>query len=412
MATRRRRPAPLRIDGREFLTTAQAADYLGVRVETVYAYVSRGMVRRTSIEGRRGSFFALAEIDELARRGRAPRTSSGPERIHTHITLLDTGDVLRYRGHDVTDLAASASFEQVCALLWDRDVAMPFVARPAVSAAARRAREVMPATARPHDLLKVAVDLAGAADPLGRDLRPDAVVATGAGLLATMVAVLAAGAGTAEGGSVAAQLCRALGGRGAQAERLVEATLCLLADHDLATSTRAVRVAASVRAHPYAAVGAGLGALDSPLHGTASRPAYRLLGEVVEEPHRTVADLLAAVGSGGQPPPGFGHRVYRELDPRAEMLLHLLDDRYPGHPVLEAVDRLTAALEPWPAAFPNVDLATAALAHVLRLDRDAGDILFAVARTSGWIAHLLEEYAAEPLRFRMVGVYAGVRPPT
>lgn len=217
MASRTRRSAPLRIDGREYLTTAQAAAYLGVRVETVYAYVSRGLMRRTSIEGRRGSFFALAEIDELARRGRAPRAASGPERIHTHITLIDAGDVLRYRGRDAVELAVTSTFEQVSALLWDHEISTPFVARPDALNAALRAVEVMPAGARPHDLLKVAVDLAGAADPLGRDLRPDAVVATGAGLLATMTAVLAAGAGTSEEGSVAAVLCRALGGRGEQA---------------------------------------------------------------------------------------------------------------------------------------------------------------------------------------------------
>lgn len=305
MALRRRRPSPLRIDGREYLTTAQTADYLGIRVETLYAYVSRGVVRRRTIEGRRGSFFALAEVEELARRGRAPRAATGPERIHTQITLLDAGDVLRYRGRDVAELATAMTFEQVCALLWDRDVAVRFAARPGVLDAARCAVEVMPAGARPQDLLKVAVDLAGAADPQGRDLRPDAVVATGAGLLGTMAAVLAGRAepweSTRSADSLAALACRAVGGRGPEAQRLVEATLCLLADHDLATSTRAVRVAASVRANPYSAVSAGLGALDSPLHGMASRPAYRLLRDVVEEPDRAIADVLAA-GSGGPPP--------------------------------------------------------------------------------------------------------------
>ncbi len=415
MALRRRRPSPLRIDGREYLTTAQTADYLGIRVETLYAYVSRGVVRRRTIEGRRGSFFALAEVEELARRGRAPRAATGPERIHTQITLLDAGDVLRYRGRDVAELATAMTFEQVCALLWDRDVAVRFAARPGVLDAARCAVEVMPAGARPQDLLKVAVDLAGAADPQGRDLRPDAVVATGAGLLGTMAAVLAGRAepweSTRSADSLAALACRAVGGRGPEAQRLVEATLCLLADHDLATSTRAVRVAASVRANPYSAVSAGLGALDSPLHGMASRPAYRLLRDVVEEPDRAIADVLAA-GSGGPPPPGFGHPIYRERDPRADVLLHLLGEAHPGHPVLAAVDRLQAALATWPGAFPNVDLATAALTHVLHLHRDAGDILFALARTAGWIAHLLEEYDAEPLRYRVIGVYSGVRPPT
>ena len=85
---RRGRTVPVVIDGQDHLTTAQTAAYLGVRTQTVYAYVSRGLLARTTIAGQRGSFFPLAQVEELQSRGRTPRSPGGAERIHTHITLI------------------------------------------------------------------------------------------------------------------------------------------------------------------------------------------------------------------------------------------------------------------------------------------------------------------------------------
>jgi citrate synthase len=175
--------------------------------------------------------------------------------------------------------------------------------------------------------------------------------------------------------------------------------LIVLADHDLAVSTVAARVAASARANPYAVVSAGLGALDGPQHGAASTLAHRFLAEALDDPVAALAERLRT----GAPIPGFGHRVYRTRDPRTDLVL----DRLGDVPVRAAVDAVAARLAGRPGGFPNVDLALAAVVHAHDLRSDAGEAIFAVARTVGWIAHALEEYAEPGLRFRAEGVYTG-----
>ena len=214
----------------------------------------------------------------------------------------------------------------------------------------------------------------------------------------------AARPGLPGGGSLAARLWPALAGRPPtpEQERLLTAVLIVLADHDLAVSTLAARVAASARANPYAVVSAGLGALDGPQHGAASTLAHRFLAEALTDPVAALAERLRT----GSPIPGFGHRVYRNRDPRTALVL----DRLDNGPVRAAVEAVAAPLEGRPGGFPNVDLALAAVVHAHGLRPDAGEAIFAVARTVGWIAHALEEYAEPGLRFRAEGVYTGPVP--
>jgi citrate synthase len=176
---------------------------------------------------------------------------------------------------------------------------------------------------------------------------------------------------------------------------LLDAAVILLADHGLAVSTIAARVAASSRANLYAVVSAGLGALDGHLHGAAPSLAYEFLGRALENPTKALSDQLRS----GEPVPGFGHKIYQQRDPRAQVLLEMLGD----HPVVETVEELTARLP----SFPNSDLALAAVLHAHALSPESAEALFAIARTIGWTAHALEEYAAPPLRFRTLGVYTG-----
>jgi citrate synthase len=160
-------------------------------------------------------------------------------------------------------------------------------------------------------------------------------------------------------------------------------------------------VAASTRAHPYAVVGAGLAALDGPLHGAASGLAYALLAEAVRsgDPTGAVSDRLRA----GGPVPGFGHPLYPDGDPRATELLALLP-AVPGEPeVRAAIDAVARSS----GSRPNVDFAIAAFALLTGMAADAGEAIFAIGRTAGWIAHSLEEYSDRPSRFRPSGRYAG-----
>jgi citrate synthase len=399
-----------RVTGDErLLTTAQVARRLQVKPETVYAYVSRGLLHSVRDGPRRQSLFDPDEVDRLAERGRDGRTPSGVvERIHTELTLLDQ-DELYYRGHPVADLAGTWPIEAVAHLLWTGELAAPppFTALPALLDVARAALGALPGGIRLADRVRVAVAAAGAADPLRYDITPAAVVRRAESLLAVLVDALGPGPGAGDG-PLAARLWPALTSRAATPAEvaLLDLVLVVLADHDLAVSTVAARVAASARAHPYAVVSAGLGALDGPYHGAATAPAHRFLGEALDDPVRALSDRLR----GGAPIPGFGHRIYRARDPRAALIHAALRDHPPAAAVVAAVDTVTAALAGRAGAFPNVDLALAAAVHALDLRPDAAEAVFALARTVGWIAHALEEYRGPGLRFRAEGVYTGRRP--
>lgn len=219
------------------------------------------------------------------------------------------------------------------------------------------------------------------------------------------------GARGGAGASLAAQLWEKLTARPADAASLtvLDTALALLADHDLAASTLAARVAASTHAHPYAVVSAGLGVLEGPLHGAASGPAHRMLSEVVDRGGAApvVADHLRA----GRRVPGLGHRLYKGEDPRASVLFALLDAVPQAAPAMAAAREVVTTTARHTPLHANVDLALAVLSVTYGMPAEAGETVFAVSRTAGWIAHAMEEYTERPLRMRPSGRYTGPRPP-
>ncbi|KIF79763.1 citrate synthase, partial [Streptomyces sp. 150FB] len=253
---------------------------------------------------------------------------------------------------------------------------------------------------------------AAVADPLRFDLSREAVLGTARTLIPTLVDALPKAGEPRDGdGSLAWRLWTRLTAlpAGEPAVRALDTALSLLIDHDLAASTLAARVAASARAHPYAVVSAGLGALDGPLHGAASGLAHRMLTEVLERGSAAavVADHLRA----GRRVPGLGHRLYQGPDPRAEALFAVLRELPGAGPVLEAAREVEATTARHVKLHANVDLALAVLSVTGAMEAEAGETVFAVARTAGWIAHALEEYEERPLRMRPSGQYNGPRPP-
>ncbi len=395
---------------------AETAERLGVKRETVYAYASRGLL--TSVRGaqRRGSRFAQDEVEALAARGRESGEPSGTvERIRTRITLVADGGPW-FRGVAAPGLAGSSDLEHVAALLWEVPGRVAFAPDSDLLATARAVLAAAPAAARATDRFRLAVAAVAAADPLRADARPAAVVATASSLLGTVVTALA-GAATSvgepeDGGDLAHRLLPALAGDPAGSPvpgtaGHVRAALVLLADHGLASSTVAARVAASTLADVHSVVSAGLGALDGPRHGLVSGMAHRFLAEALEDAPGALGRRLRA----GERIPGFGHAVYRGTDPRAAVLLDRLRADPAAARIVDCVDTVVAgAGRGGDGPAPNVDLALAALMHAHHLRPDAGELLFACARTVGWVAHALEEYAEPGLRFRPTGVYTGPRP--
>lgn len=404
------------------LTTRETAELLGVKPETVYAYVSRGQLSSRRAPGGRGSTFDAAEVAALVRRTgrRDPAPAQGDLVFRTGITFIDR-DRYYFRGVDATELARHHSYEEVAEWVWTGEIrpGVRFTAPPESLAAARRAIDALPAHSGSTDRLRVALVAAAAADPLRFDLSSRGVLNSARGMIPTLVGALPMAGGrelpadgdSGNGAGIARQLWPRLTAQPADAASLtvLDTALALLTDHDLAASTLAARVAASAHAHPYAVVSAGLGVLEGPLHGAASGLAHRMLAEVVDRGGAApvVADHLRT----GRPVPGLGHRLYTGEDPRATALFALLAEVPQAAPVLAAARDVVATTARHTPLHANIDLALAVLSVARGMPAEAGETVFAVSRTAGWIAHALEEYAERPLRLRPIGQYEGPRPP-
>jgi citrate synthase len=412
--------------GRARLTTAEAAARLGVKPATLYAYVSRGLLGRERAADGRTSTFDPDEVERLARPGR-PRRGRRPATdlvVHSALTAIDHG-LPWYRGLPVPDLAGSRSFEEVAEWLWTARFPdpppglataggappgpVPWRAGAAALAAGRKAQAALPAGALPLERVRVIAAALPAGDDLRLELHPAAVTAAARSLVAGLVDCLPRLGRPPPGGGIAARLWAGLSPLDPEPALLgtLDAALVLLADHELAASTVAARVAASVRADPYAVVSAGLAAVSGSLHGGASLGIEALLAGI-DRPERAAA----AVGERlrrGERLRGFGHRLYPQGDPRARFLLDRLRAAAAGSARLEVVEALLDAAGRRGLPPPNVDLSLAALAHVASMTRGAGEAIFAVARTAGWVAHALEEYDRNsPIRPR--AIYTGPAP--
>jgi citrate synthase len=442
----------------ERIGTEEVARRLGVKRETVYAYVSRGFLARHPASGPHHSEFDPAEVDRLAERARRPDRSSALEVVvETELTLLEPAGRLSYRGRDATQLARFRSFEEVVALLWDGAPPTPWRLDEERAAAVEALGAALGPEAPDAERIAAVVATLSARDPARDDRDPTSVRRVGAEVFAGILAALGTERGakpsnsdgkappasegvgeTARGGrssgaadprrgaeaslGIAARLWPALARDDAKPRpeqvAALNAALILLADHELAASTFAARVAASAWAGPYRVILAGLGPLGGALHGGAGLAVEALLDQVAAgvDPG-TALDARPAAG----PLPGFGHRVYRDRDPRADHLLERLGiatlcplsprgrQRTEGCVVTAAGALLDAAAERGLPP-PNVDFALALLVKAHGLRDGASATIFTVARIAGIVAHAMEEYEYR-LRFRPRASYVGPAPP-
>jgi citrate synthase len=413
----------------EWIGAAEAAERLGIKQASLYAYVSRGVLSRRRDTAGRVSMFDAGEVEELARRGRPRRKQGAAELvIETQVTEID-GSSLRFRGLDAVELATTHSFEDVAVLLWTG--ALPagpepgWRATPAAVAAGRAAQAALPAGTLPLERLQVIVPALAATDPVRLHLDPPAVAAAAKSMIAGMVgalpwasprqmssgAVSGGSAGIASGdpapaGAIASGLAAKLrpGQVPAGLPAVLNSALVLVADHELAASTLAARVAASMRADPYAVVATALGAMGGALHGGAA-----LGAEIMLSSADSPADAPGVVGEvlrRGERLPGFGHFVYKGGDPRANLLLQLIATYAPASPELAIARAITDEVRRRALPEPNIEFGLAVLARVAGMIRGAGEAIFATGRSAGWLAHALEEYERNvPIRPR--AVYTG-----
>jgi citrate synthase len=398
----------------ELVNARTAAELLGVDVRTLYAYVSRGALRRVPGPDGRSSRYDSDELELLARRSR-PRTLPRPAAsidlvIATRVSTVTDG-MVRYRGTDVLDLVkAEEPFERVADLLWQAGPPgtdggwrlplagegpgfplpdeIPVLHRFAIAVAAMTGVSASSPTPAgiaagastpdwPSCGRRVIGSLIGVSGPRSRNR--DHVGHIDRALHADHADSPDRVDHSDDGATVARRLWQRWSPLRATAPRVraLDLALVLLAEHELALSTLSVRVAASARATPASCLLAGLSTLSGSLHGGAAR---------------TVHDKLAA---GERVVTGFGHPVHRHGDPRVTPLLEAV--------YAAATDEDRALIETARRQTPrplNVDFALGALTYAARMPAEAATAIFAIARVAGWIAHAAEEYEEPPLRFR------------
>ena len=366
----------------EWISRGEALAMLGLRSQTLYAYVSRGLVARQSdpADPRRSLYRADDVLALVKRRRRGRGTAAiaasafawGEPVIETAISTVRQGRLI-YRGLDAARFSENASFEECARLLWDLPQVPEFAASGPPGSPfvvlGEMAAEARPSAGRSHQ--KLAEDACRAVSRLVTALGADGE------------------------GAVHLRLAR-LWRLDAAGADLIRRALVLLADHELNPSTFAARVAASTGASLPACLLAGMGALSGPRHGGAGIAVAALVAEAERSGADEAVDRWLATGQGL---PGFGHALYPSGDPRAAALL----DHAPPDPALEALRK--AAFEA-SGRLPNIDFALIALSRRLGLPAQTPLRLFAVGRSLGWAAHAIEQVLSGELirpRARYVG---------
>ena len=384
-----------------WMTATQALRTLEVRPQTLYANVSRKRIRaKADPKDPRRSLYHEGDVRRLARkRGGARKAEEvaaaaiewGTPVLASAVSTV-AGGRLWYRGEDAVLLAEAKTLEEIAVLLWGVSDPQSLQRNSsAAEAASRRPRD----TARPSssELSRVFLELARRVNE-----DPPSHGRTLAVLQAEAAEVLATVADAMLGSSAAAALHQRLAkawGR-ADASDLIRRSLVLLADHELNASTFATRVTVSTGASLAAGVLGGLATLTGPLHGGAAAGVRELMDAASSQgAEAAIRDRLAQ----GRPMAGFGHPLYPAGDPRAAALLQRLQ-------IPPGLAEIRDLVEDLVGERPNIDFALAALTETGRLPRQAPLVLFALARSVGWLAHALEQVTTGRLirpRARYVG---------
>jgi citrate synthase len=385
-----------------FLTAREAADRLGIKLDTLYAYVSRGRLRSVIVPGTRERRYRGVDVEALleARSGARPPRDADPGAlipvIGSSICLIENGRFY-YRGQDAVRLSETATLEDIVRLLWLAEAGT----EPTDLGRPRRSTS---AAADSGLIERCQIRLAALADEDLPALDPVRARVTRTGQL--ILRELAA--------SVAHMLPSTdpIHRRLAAAWRLDEAgadllrrCLVLIADHELNPSTFVARCVASTGATPYAVVAAALSALSGRLHGGETERAEGLLHELFEgnDPRAVMAGRLAR----GERLPGFGQPLYPEGDPRAVAILAALAQAAPeAYALVDKAGEIGLRLV---GRHPNVDFALAGAAIGLELPRSSALGMFIIGRLVGWIAHAIEQYESGVL-IRPRARYLGPRP--
>jgi citrate synthase len=324
--------------------------------------------------------------------------------------------VLAYCGYDIHDLAKSATFEEVCFLLWHRrlpsraelgDLQSQLAAGRALPEPIIRLMRSLPPVDGMDALRTITSALAHYDSDLA-DASPQAQYRKAVRLTAQVGTIVATWGRLQNGGgplapdpamSHAASFLYLLSGErpNATAIHALDVALILHADHELNASTFAGRVAAATLTDIYSAIVAAIGTLKGPLHGGANAEVMKLLLELGQTATgERVDEVIRGKLARKEKIPGFGHRVYKTEDPRATHLRRMSQDlgkRSGNTAWFDMSQRIEALVKGEKKLNPNVDFYSASTYYALGIPIDLYTPVFAVSRMSGWTAHILEQYA-------------------
>jgi citrate synthase len=395
----------------EYMTAVEAARVLKVKPQTLYTYVSRGLIRSLSQIDRRARLYYREDVEKVRARAEARHGASaeaamrwGQPVVSTSITEI-TPDGPRYRGHAAVELArAGLPFENVAELLWTgvlHGEPMHWQHEP-LPEGIDRAIDAL-ALQRPGvPMLRIyalATTILGAAEGPNSEIRRGTTIPAARQLVLTLAGCLGYLADRPgfrhprDGAQLAADATRILApAAGDEARAAINAALVLCADHELSSSTFAARVAASTGAELRACVLAALGAHSGALLGGGCDRAEDLLRGAA-----TSAELrqrIAAAETAGTRVPGFNLVVYPRGDPRARHLLGLARAHAPQSERARLIVEFIEEAEHRLHLRPSIEMGLVALAAALDLPERSAGALWALGRTAGWIAHVMEQRLA------------------
>jgi citrate synthase len=393
-----------------YFTAQEAAELLNISPATLYAYVSRGLVRSESAgTKRRTKRYYAEDIDRLKERQEQRRNPTeavetaaatalnfGQPVLESAITLI-TDNQLFYRGYNATILAKNYRLEEIAVLLWDETPEQPQTWRETAPTLFPDSPLPLPNRFKiiqqqiddltPMEQFQILLPLAASNDFAAYDYRPEATRQTGARIL-TLLASIAAGI-EPDGRSLAALLQQGWLPDEPEAEKWLNEALILCADHELNLSAFTARCVASGETTLYGIVSAGLAALQGAKHGGFTGRVEALFKEVgtAENTPTALKERLKR----GEQIPGFGHPLYPDGDPRGRALMALASEARPDSPVVklgQSIEATTLDLVGLPV---TLDFGLVTLAQALELPPGSPLALFAIGRTAGWIGHALEQ---------------------
>ncbi len=403
-----------------YVTAREAAEELGVKIATIYAYVSRGLIRSlASAEGQRNRLYSYEDVTRLLIR-RQMRLSLDPANkdsanwpspiMESGISLIEDGR-LYYCGIPLEEAAVMLSAEELAALVWTHDASMAPVLfdherHPSV---ARYRKTLLDLGVDRSDLLSVPtfqmiLPMAMADDPIAFDMRSESIARRGARILRLLTS-LAAG-DVPEDISLAEMLQRGWQPHDESSVDLFNKVLIICADHEVKLATFAVRVVAALGATPYAVINAGITALAGPQQGGYTEAVEAFLDEVSASANAASVISARMRRSETRPVPGFHNPLYPEGDPRAKLVLGALYGRYPDSPAIALGRSLQDTVLQMRGEQPKMEFALAIFRRHFQLPPGSALAIFALGRTIGWIGHAISQYGSEQAiqpRTRYVG---------